>query len=372
MTYFDYAANAPVDIEVLDTFYDVTKTYFANPNSYHQLGVECKKVLDASTHHIASLLECEDDEIIYTSGATESNNLAIKGLVNRYKNKGKHILIGSLEHNSITECVTHLPTDYEVELIPLTKEGLVDIEEFKNMLRDDTLLVSLCAIDSELAIRQPIEEIGKILKDKKTYFHVDASQAIGKVDINYHDVDLLTLTPHKFYGINGTGALIKRKGVSLRPLIEGGKSTTIFRSGTPVIGNIVAFDKALTIALDKQEERVEKITQYHDELVDFLSQYKDVHINTTKYSLPHIINFSILGSKSLQFSDLLQEKGIYLSTKTSCCPVNTPSKLVYALTRNKALASSSLRLSLSHLNTQEDIETFKTAFDTIYKEINHG
>ena len=251
MIYLDYAASTPVEEEVLDTFYNVTKKYYANPNSSHKLGREAKKIIDECTSFIAANLNVLPEEIIYTSGASESNNLAIKGICERYKNRGKHILISSLEHNSIVASVTAMQElGFEVELIPVTKEGFIDIPQLKKMLREDTILVSVCSCDSEIGLKQPIEEIGEILKNyPNCFFHTDASQAIGKVSINYDLVDLITITPHKFYGLNGSGILVKKKSVSLKPQIHGGKSTTIYRSGTPVLGDIVACAKALEVAL---------------------------------------------------------------------------------------------------------------------------
>jgi cysteine desulfurase len=239
------------------------------------------------------------------------------------------------------------------------------------MIRNDTILVSICSVDSELGLVQPIEEIAKILKEyPNCYFHTDASQAIGKVDIDFTNVDLITIAPHKFYGMNGFGALIKKKDVSLKPIINGGKSTTVYRSGTPVLASVVAFDKALDIAITKQKERYSYIEKLNKEVKEKLLTYPNVHINSTVNSIPHTINFSIRGVKSLEFAKKLEEHEIYLSTKTSCCPTETPSKLVFALTHDKSLASTSLRLSLSHLTTEEELEEFYKAFDSCYKEFN--
>ena len=374
MIYLDYAASTPVEEEVLDTFYNVTKKYYANPNSSHKLGREAKKIIDECTSSIAANLNVLPEEIIYTSGASESNNLAIKGICERYKNRGKHILISSLEHNSIVASVTAMQElGFEIELIPVTKEGFIDIPQLKNMLREDTILVSVCSCDSEIGLKQPIEEIGEILKNyPNCFFHTDASQAIGKVSINYDLVDLITITPHKFYGLNGSGILVKKKSVSLKPQIHGGKSTTIYRSGTPVLGEIVACAKALEIALKKQEERYQYILKLSEKMKKELSKYEKVHINNTGYSIPHTINFSVKGVKALKIQEDLEKYNIYVSTKVSCCPIETPSKLVYALTKDKGLSSSSIRLSLSHLTKEEEIDEFLRVFDLIYKEYENG
>ena len=370
MIYLDYSASTPVDNDVLELFYNTTKKYYANPNSSHKLGRKAKELIDNCTLNIANNLRILPEEIIYTSGASESNNLAIKGICERYKTHGKHILISSLEHNSIVASATIMQErGFEIELIPINKDGFIDIDSLKKMIREDTILVSICSVDSEIGIRQPIEEIGKILKEyPNCFFHTDASQAVGKVSIDFTNVDLITITPHKFFGMNGFGMLIKKKNVSLKPQINGGKSTTVYRSGTPELANIVACDKALDIALSTQKERYEYIKKLSNKVKNKLKEYTKVHINNTENSIPHTINFSIKGIKSLELQEKLENYDIYISTKTSCCPIETPSKLIYALTRDKNLSSSSIRVSISHLTTEEEISKFLDIFDLIYKE----
>ena len=371
MIYLDYAANSPVEEEVLNAYYETTKKYFANPNSVHKLCLEAKELLDKSTNNIAKNLNVLPEEIIYTSGATESNNLAVKGICERYKAFGKHILVSSLEHNSIIASATTMQEKgFEVDLIPVNKDGIISVNEIKKLIRDDTILVCVTSIDSEIGIRQPIEEIGKFLKNyPNCYFHTDATQAIGKVDIDLKDVDLATITPHKFSGLNGFGMLIKKKHVGLKPLINGGRSTTIYRSGTPVLANVVALDKALDIALKNREERYNYVNKFYKIIIEKLKNYDRVIINNTKNSIPFTINFSIKGIKSLDFVKKLEEYDIYVSTKTSCCPSESPSKMVYALTKDKNLASSSVRISLSHLTKEEEINEFLKVFDKCYKEL---
>lgn len=374
LIYLDNVAASFVEDEVLDIFYNTTKKYYANPNSIHKLGREENKMISDSTLRIANMLKVLKDEIIYTSGATESNNLAIKGLCLSYKNYGKHILISSLEHNSITSSVVSLERlGFEVEVIPVTDKGIVDIESLKNMLRDDTILVSVTSVDSELALRQPIEEIATILKYyPNCHFHTDATQSIGKVTIDYSNVDLITINSHKFHGLDNFGILVKKKNVRLTPLIEGGKSTTIYRAGTPSLANVLALEKALEIALTNQEARYNYLKELGDMIKSHLSEYKNVSINSRENSLPSIINFSLIGEKALTILDKFEEHNIIISAKTSCCPITTPSKLVYALTKDKQKASSSIRVSLSYKTTKEEVEEFLKVFDLIYKEIYHG
>lgn len=371
MVYLDYAANTPVDKNVLDLYYETTLKYYGNPNSNHKLGKEANKLILDCTSNIAKNLKVLEEEIIYTSGATESNNLVIKGICERYKNYGKHIILSALEHNSIISPSTIMQENgFEVDILPITKEGLIDIEKLKKLIRKDTILVSICSVDSEIGLVQPIEEIGEILKNyPNTYFHTDASQSIGKVNIDFSNVDLITIAPHKFYGINGVGILVKKKHVNLKPIINGGKSTTIFRSGTPVLASIVATDKALEIAITNQKERYNYVLSLNQRIVNHLSKHNCIHINNTGKSIPFTINFSVKGVKSLDVANMLDNKDIYVSTKTSCCPIDSPSKLIYTLTKDKSLASSSIRVSLSHLTTSEDVNKFINAIDECIKEL---
>ena len=369
MVYLDYAASTPVDKRVLDKYYSTMLECFANPNSSHRLGLLAKEKIDKASFKIAKYFHIKPTEIIYTSGSSEANNLAIKGIAKRYKSYGKHILISSLEHNSIIASATSLQEEgFEIELIPVNNKGYIDIDILKEMIREDTILVSVTSVDSEIGLRQPIEEIAKIIKEKKhCFFHTDASQSIGKVDIDYEDVDLVTIAPHKFYGQLGIGLLIRKENVGLKPQIDGGKSTTIYRAGTPDVAGIVAVSEAIEIALSNLDNRYKYIKNISEIIKEKLKKYDGV-INNTINSIPYTINFSLKGVKAQQVAKLFSDHEIYVSAKTSCCPVTTPSKLVYALTHDKSLATSSIRVSLSHLTTMDEVLEFLKVFDIIYKE----
>lgn len=371
MIYLDYAASTPVDIDVLNNFIDITKNYYGNPNSNHDMGFDAKKLIDEASGNIASVFGCSNDEIIYTSGATESNNLVIRGVSERYKNRGKHILVSSLEHNSIISvCSSLQEAGFEIEIIPVDKNGLVDVEVLKKMIREETILVSVCSVDSEIGLVQPIEEIANYLKDKENIiFHTDASQSFGKVNIDYSNCDLITLAPHKFYGMNGVSILIKRSNVSLKPIILGGKSTTVYRSGTPVTALITSSSVAVSKAVNELDERVEHISKLNKMIRNHVKDNSNIHINNTDKSIVHTLNLSIKGIKSDVFVSKLNDYGVMVSAKTSCCPLNSPSKLIYALTKDKSLASTSIRISLSHLTTEEEINKFLEIFDKCYEEL---
>lgn len=374
MIYMDYAANTPTDREVMSCFIEFNDRYFANPNSAHCMGREAKEQMDRLTGHIAELFEVKPSEIIYTSGASEANNLAIKGLVQAYKYNGKHIISTCLEHPSVSGALTYLQTlGYEIDLVDITREGLVDLQHLKELLRGDTVLVSVCTVDSELGVRQPIEEIGKLLANyPNCYFHTDATQAVGKIPISLRSADCITFTPHKFFGLNGCGILIKKEHVVLEPLLHGGASTTIYRSGTPALALAASIDKALDKALLYQEERYQYVQRQNHELREFLSQFQKVRINSTSYSIPHILNLSVQGVKGELFREGLEKEGVCVSVKSACSVPGAPSRPVYAVTRDKKNARYSFRSSISHLTTEEEIKFFKEAFTRCYERLVKG
>lgn len=377
--YLDYAANTPVQKEVLDVFNEITLDYFANPNSTHELGKITKRKINETTNSIIELLHSEtnmdkDVEIIYTSGSSESNNLAIKGVAKAYRENGKHIISTFLEHSSVSAPLTYLREQgYEIDIVNITNEGKVDIEHFKSLLRKDTILVSICYVDSEVGIVQPIDEISKILKEYPNCFlHVDCTQAIGKIKVNLENVDLISFAPHKFYGLNGFGALVKNKDIVLEPLIDGGASTSIYRSGTPVIGQICALEKALEITFEKFKERQNYVRNLNRKIRNAILKYDDVKINTILDENPYILNISVNNIKATEFKNKLEEYGICVSIKSACTVTITPSRIVMAMTHDRKRALSSWRISLSHLTTDEEIDEFLKIFDKCYKYFKEG
>lgn len=375
--YLDYAANTPVDPDVLKVFNESTIKYFANPNSTHKLGLEVNQKIEETTNHIMEMFQKETNlnqntEIIYTSGSSESNNLAIKGVAQSYKENGKHIITTFLEHSSVSSPLTYLKEQgYEIDVLNITSDGKVDIEQLKSLIREDTILVSICYVDSEVGIIQPIKEIANILKDYPNCFlHVDCTQAIGKIKTDLENVDLISFAPHKFYGLNGFGVLIKRKDIVLEPLINGGTSTTLYRSGTPVVGQICALEKALEITFKEFEQRKQYVRKLNKKLRENLSKYKNVKINTVSEENPFILNISVVGVKAIEFKQKLEEYGICISIKSACTVTITPSRIVMAMTHDKKRSFASWRISLSHLIREEEIHKFLKIFDECYKSFN--
>ncbi len=371
MIYLDYSATTKTSDEVLDTFVKCSKEYIGNPNSLHTLGVESKNLIDKATEQIANLLNIKKDEIIYTSGSSESNNLAIKGICEKYKNRGKHIITTSLEHSSIYGPIDYLlDKGYTVDFVKLDQNGQVDLENLKELLTDDTILVSINAVNSELGIVQPLGKISKIIKEyPKCFFHSDMTQAIGKIKVNLEDIDLISFSAHKFFGIKGIGVLIKKEKIELTPLIHGGKSTTVYRSGTPCLPLIVSTSKALRIALENLDEKYNHVNNLNKYLKEELSKYEKVRINSNDYSIPHILNISVLGVKPETMLHALEKYNIFISTQSACSSSNTKSKAVYAVTQDNDKALSSIRISISYITTKEEIKEFLKYFDICYKEL---
>lgn len=371
MIYLDYAANTPVDEEVLDVYVEATRKYIANPNSSHPLGKMAKDQIDKTSEMIASYFKMNKEGVIYTSGSSESNNLVLKGIAELNKSKGNKIIISAVEHSSIVAPCNYLASHgYDVSVIPLTSEGKINLDVLKEELDDSTILVSICAVDSELGTVQPISEVSKLVKEyPNCIFHTDATQAIGKVEVDYTGVDFITFAPHKFFGLNGFGVLLNVNNNKLMPIIHGGKSTTIFRSGTPVTANVIALGKAFLLATGKLEERSKYIKELNNRLRDEFKKLDYIHINSPENSIPNTLNISLVGKDTKEVLRRLEEKEIYLSTTTACALGSAPSKSVLAITGSEELASNTIRISISHLTSREDIELFIKTFEEIVNQV---
>jgi cysteine desulfurase len=359
MVYLDYSATTNTNDEVLDYFIKITKEYGGNPNSNHLLGKKAKSVIDDTTKLISKLLNIKETEIIYTSGSSESNNLAIKGTLLR-SNK-KHIITTSFEHSSVIAPTNYLQrNNYVVDLVKTDKYGRVDINDLKKLITNDTALISITAVNSEIGIIEPIEEIGKYLKEehKDIIYHVDLTQLITKKKIDLSNIDLASFSAHKFYGIKGIGCLIKKDNIKIEPIIHGGKSTTNYRSGTPATSLIASLGKALELAMIDMEKKYKYVSELNTYLKDKLSKLDNIHINSNEYCLPHILNFSVVGKNPNEIQEKLSQKEIYISTQTACASGSSISPSVLALTNNEEYAKSSLRVSMSHLTTKEEIDIF--------------
>ena len=360
MIYLDYSATTPVNKEVLESFNKVCMNYVGNPNSLHKLGNDSHKLMDAATKQISELLGVKSNEIIFTSGASESNNLAIFGVLNQYTSRGKHIVTTKLEHSSILAGMNYLKQNgYKVDYVKVNDDGKIDIDDLKRLVTNDTVLVTIGEVNSEIGIIQNVNEIGEYLKNfPRCIFHVDGTQAIGKKKVDLTNIDLYSFSGHKIYGLKGVGCLVKKQGIELTPLIHGGKSQTIYRSGTPSLALMVSLAKSLKLVLENFDEKTNYVKNLKTKLIDGIKDINGLTINSNENCVPHIVNFSIKGVKPETLLHALEEKEIYVSTKTACSSNEGISLSVYTLTKNEDLAKSSLRVSLSYLTTDEEIEIF--------------
>jgi len=371
MIYLDYSATTPISYDVLDSYNKASREFMGNPNSIHALGVKSKVLLNSATRQICDLLNIQENELIYTSGATEANNMAIKGVAFSYANKGKHIIVSKLEHPSIYKICEFLETQgYEISYVNNDKEGLIDFEDLKNKIREDTILVSICAVNSEVGIRQPLKTIKQIIKKENpnTIFHSDITQAIGKVTVNLYDVDMASMSGHKIFGPKGIGFLYKKDNVKMIPLIHGSGKFGDLRGGTPPLPLIVALSKAIRIALTDIEKREEHVALLNDKICKELGKYNDVVINKTKYSIPHILNISLLNIKPETFIHAMEEDEVYISTNTACSSGDLSSS-VMAIYEDRKRATSTIRISLSYVTTNEEVSKFLNLFRTEYKNL---
>ena len=365
MIYLDYSANTPADPAVLEAFLAAERSFIGNPNSNHPAGQAARQEMARVTDSLASMLGLSPAEIIYTSGASESNNLALKGIAQASRHIGRHIISTALEHSSVGGTLTALQCQgYEIDLAAIRSDGKIDLAQLRELLRRDTILVSVCAVDSELGTVQPIKQIAEILRDfPDCRLHVDATQAVGKTELVLEGVDTMSIAPHKFYGLNGSGLLLKRKDLVIEPQIHGGSSSTIYRSGTPALALAVSVEKALKLALENQEQRIRCVSELNRELRTALSRYPQVRFNSPEDAIPHILNLSVTGVKGTAFQRALEEEGVCVSVKSACSADGTPSKAVFAVSRDRKNALSSWRISLSHLTTREELAQFMQAFD---------
>ena len=372
MIYLDYAATTPVDKRVLNTFNKVCLEYPGNSNSIHKLGIEAKELEDYATDKIRELLDLDDEDIIYTSGASESNNQVIKGVCSKYKNRGNHIITTYLEHSSILSTVSYMAKQgFNVDYVKIDDDGRVNLDHLKSLLTNNTILVSICAVDSELGIKQPIEEISAILKEyPKCFFHVDCTQALGRIPIDFKLMDFASMSMHKIFGMKGIGLLLKKKSIIIDNLIHGGKSSTVYRSGTPALPLIVSSMKAIDLVLKDMDDNYKYVRELNKIIVDDLEKYDGIVINSTNNSIPYIINFSVRNIKPETLIHAMDEYDIYISTKSACSDASAISDSVYAVTKDRERAMSSIRISLSYKSTKEEVDEFLRVFKVVYEKLD--
>ncbi len=371
--YLDNAATTKVDPEVLNSYNQITLKYFANPSSIHSLGQESSRLLDKSREQILNVLKLTHHEVIFTSGATEANNLAIKGYCFANRNRGKHIITSATEHPSVLNTVLEMQDfGFEVTVLPVNKEGQIEVNSLKAAIREDTILVSLMMVNNEVGAINPIKEVGEYLKKfPKIAFHVDMVQAIGKLPLDFNNIDMFSIAGHKIHGLLGSGLLIKEKKIILKAVNQGGGQENNLRSGTNTLALSASLAKALRLSIEGETTNFNKVKALSERLLCYLKDNKDKYlINSYNEDNPYIVNFSLLHHKASVVVEALSNRGIMVSSLSACHAKNEDySKVVYAMYQDLNLAHNTIRISFDKDNTLEEVEALIKNLEEILKEI---
>ena len=375
MIYFDNSATTLPYPKAIKTYEEVATKIFGNPSSLHQLGSQSSRILQASRQQIAELLGKRTDEVFFTSGGTEGDNWVIKGLAFEKQRYGKHIIVSDIEHPAVKESAKWLQTQgFEVDFAPVDKKGVVKVDVLAKLLRPDTILVSIMAVNNEIGSVQPIKAISKLLADKASIsFHVDAVQAIGKIatdDYLTDRVDFATFSGHKFHSVRGVGFIYKKAGKKISPLLNGGGQEAGFRSTTENVAGIAAMAKALRIVLDKAKIGQKQLLAMKRILFDSLSHYDDVILfSEMEYFAPNILTFGIKGVRGEVLVHAFEEHDIYISTTSACSSkAGKPAGTLISMGISSKLAQTAVRLSLDEDNDMSQVEQFLTIFKQIYEK----
>ncbi|HEM5083216.1 TPA: cysteine desulfurase [Streptococcus suis] len=374
MIYFDNAATTQVYPEVLKTYTEVATKIWGNPSSLHSLGSQATRILEASRKQIAELIGKDSKEIFFTSGGTEGDNWVIKGVAFEKAHLGKHIIVSAIEHPAVKESALWLKTQgFEVDLAPVNAQGFVDVAALESLIRPDTTLVSIMAVNNEIGAIQPIQEISQLLADKPTIsFHVDAVQAIGKVPTELYltdRVDFASFSGHKFHSVRGVGFVYVKAGKKITPLLTGGGQESDKRSTTENVAGIAATAKALRLTLDKAVDSQKRLAAMKQILVDELGKYADVTVfSGLEDFVPSIVTFGIKNIRGEVIVHAFEDHQIYISTTSACSSkAGKPAGTLIAMGVPQKLAQTAVRISLDDDNDMGQIEQFLTIFKQIYQ-----
>lgn len=373
MIYFDNSATTQPYPEVLSTYQEVATKIFGNPSSLHNLGSKATRVLEASRKQIAELLGKEAEEIYFTSGGTESDNWAIKGVAFEKAHYGKHIIVSDIEHPAVKESAKWLTSQgFELSYAPVDEHGFVEVDKLAELLRDDTILLSVMAVNNEIGSIQPIKDISELLAERPTVtFHVDAVQAIGKIPVSdflTDRVDLASFSGHKFHAVRGVGFLYKRAGKKLAPLLTGGGQERDLRSTTENLAGIAAMAKALRLTLGKAEGANQKISKMRDIIRQELLSYQDITVFSGQENFaPNILTFGIKGIRGEVLVHAFEEHEIYISTTSACSSkAGKPAGTLISMGVPTKVAQTAVRISLDDDNDMSQVEQFLTIFKHVY------
>lgn len=375
MIYFDNSATTKPYPEALATYTEVATRIWGNPSSLHNLGSQATRILEASRKQIAELIGKKAEEIYFTSGGTEGDNWVLKGVAFEKAPYGKHIIVSDIEHPAIKESAAWLKTQgFEVDYAPVDARGFVKVDELARLLRPDTTLVSVMAVNNEIGSIQPIHDIAALLEDRPTIsFHVDAVQALAKVATEVYlpeRVDFATFSSHKFHGLRGVGFVYIKEGKKITPLLTGGGQEKEMRSTTENVAGIAATAKALRLAMENQEAFASKTQQMKEVIRKELANYPDVTIFSGEdHFAPHILTFGIKGVRGEVVVHAFEEFDIYISTTSACSSkAGKPAGTLIAMEVDKSIAQTAVRLSLDFENDMSQVEQFLTKFKLIYEK----
>ncbi|ALV20822.1 MAG: cysteine desulfurase family protein [Carnobacterium sp.] len=374
MIYFDNSATTQIDEGVLQTFLKVSQSINGNPSSLHKLGDQAAGLLQQSRAQIASLIDVTPQEIYFTSGGTEGDNWAIKGTAIEKSVFGKHLITTAIEHPAVKETMHQLEQlGFEVTYLPVDKKGVISIEDLKQALRPDTIMVSVMAINNEVGSIQPLEAIGKVLEDyPSVHFHVDAVQAVGKQPLLLGPdsrIDIASFSSHKFHGPKGVGFIYLKKGKKIAPLLNGGGQEAGLRSGTENIAGIAAMTKALRLVLSDAVEKQALQKKIKNYLADALKKYPKVTLFSSEEGAPHILCYGLKGIRGEVMVHAFEEKDIYISTTSACSSRSkTSSSTLGAMNVPEFIATNAVRVSLTDTNTMEEAKQFLNVFDELYHQ----
>ena len=375
MIYFDNSATTKPYPEALETYTQVASKIVGNPSSLHRLGDQATRILDASRQQIADLIGKKSDEIFFTSGGTEGDNWVIKGVAFEKSQFGKHIIVSAIEHPAVKESALWLKSQgFEVDIAPVDSRGFVEVEALANLIRPDTTLVSVMAVNNEIGSIQPIEAISKLLADKPTIsFHVDAVQALAKIPTEKYlpdRVDFATFSSHKFHGVRGVGFVYIKSGKKITPLLTGGGQEGDYRSTTENLAGIAATAKALRLSMEKLDIFTSKTGQMKSVIRQAILDYPDIFIFSDEEDFaPHILTFGIKGVRGEVIVHAFEDYDIFISTTSACSSkAGKPAGTLIAMGVDQDKAQSAVRLSLDLENDMSQVEQFLTKLKLIYNQ----
>ena len=378
MIYLDYVSTTPLNQEVNHMYQSLLNDYFANADSLYSLGLKTSALMEKSRELTAQLLHVLPEEIIFTSGASESNSAAIKGCAFQYQNRGKHIITTAVEHSSVYQSCIQLRDvfGFEVDFISVDASGNLDLKQLEEAIRPDTILITMMYVNNEVGMVFPIEKVYQMIQkiNPKIKLHVDMVQALGKMPIELTHVDLASFSAHKIYGLKGSGVLYKKTSTSLVPLINGGQQEHQWRGGTSNTATHTMFAKTLRLALENLEQKYQYVTSLNHYIREQLTQIPDIVINTpSEHVSPYILNFSCVGYKPEVILHALEMYECYVSTKSTCSSHKSDiSRTLQAMGIREDIAKSAIRISFSHHTTQDELDELlfylKKTLKTIKKQ----